>query len=890
MAYPGIRNQYKPKFGRVIIMKRRHVVKAIALGSITPHLLVGASSSFAMAPKSNKHLAPAAFQSTWQQWPDMPWIGPEYWGNRLQDWEIREGRAVCVVADKNRSLHSLTHQLGSGQGNFIMEVGMEWLNAEAKGLPGAYAGFRLAAKGKFDDYRSAAVFGKGLDAGINGAGYLFVGEKTGSQAVPLDGEVTLRLEGTGNELQLKALHSGSGKLLATLTYTQPKANWEGNLALCAHFPLEGSSDPSVAFSNWQISGDKIVRNPEQGFGPVCFAQYTLHRGTLKLAAQLAPVDQVAGLKVSLQVKKSGGWTTVQQAKPDPLGRVVHFRQENWNTKQAVPYRVKLDLPMRSGLQSYTYEGTIAREPTSEEKVKMAVFSCNADYGFPDQEVSVNVSKQQPDLAVFLGDQFYESTGGFGIQTSPIEKSSLDYLRKWYMFGWSYREIFRHIPSAFIPDDHDVYHGNVWGEGGKSAPTDEGWGYVAQDQGGYKMPPEWVNMVQLTQTGHLPDPYDPEPVKQGIGTYYTDWLYGGISFAILEDRKFKSAPKNVLPEEAKVLNGFIQNPAFDIKAHYDVDAQLLGERQLEFLEHWSADWSQGAEMKAVLSQTNFCTVATLPKGSIIDSVVPKLPIPPPGEYVTGDAPTTDMDSNGWPQKGRDEALRIIRKAFALHVAGDQHLASVVHYGVDEHGDAGYAFAGPALNNLFPRRWWPELPAGHAFLPGKPAYTGNFEDGFGNKITVHAVANPHKRDREPALIYDRATGYGLVTFDKVQKQMHIECWPRYVDPEENPDGQYAGWPITISQQDNYAKAAVGTLPELDLSACQQPIVQVLDEHSGELIYSLRVREKRFRPRVFAKTKHMVRVWEDHANKEQVFSGLTLDLEEDTQLRVSPAPLKA
>lgn len=169
-------------------MKRRHVVKAIALGSITPHLLVGASSSFAMAPKSNKHLAPAAFQSTWQQWPDMPWIGPEYWGNRLQDWEIREGRAVCVVADKNRSLHSLTHQLGSGQGNFIMEVGMGWLNAEAKGLPGAYAGFRLAAKGKFDDYRSAAVFGKGLDAGINGAGYLFVGEKTGSQAVPLDGK------------------------------------------------------------------------------------------------------------------------------------------------------------------------------------------------------------------------------------------------------------------------------------------------------------------------------------------------------------------------------------------------------------------------------------------------------------------------------------------------------------------------------------------------------------------------------------------------------------------------------------------------------------------------------------------------------------------------------
>lgn len=82
------------------------------------------------------------------------------------------------------------------------------------------------------------------------------------------------------------------------------------------------------------------------------------------------------------------------------------------------------------------------------------------------------------------------------------------------------------------------------------------------------------------------------------------------------------------------------------------------------------------MKAVLPQTNFCTVATLPKGSIIDSIVPNLPIPNPGEHVQVDALTTDMDSNGYPQKGRDQALKVIRKSFALHIAGDQYLGSVV----------------------------------------------------------------------------------------------------------------------------------------------------------------------------------------------------------------------
>ena len=47
------------------------------------------------------------------------------------------------------------------------------------------------------------------------------------------------------------------------------------------------------------------------------------------------------------------------------------------------------------------------------------------------------------------------------------------------------------------------------------------GYAAQDSGGYKMAPSWVNMVQRVQTSHLPDPVDPTPVLQGITVYYTE---------------------------------------------------------------------------------------------------------------------------------------------------------------------------------------------------------------------------------------------------------------------------------------------------------------------------------------------------------------------------------
>ena len=46
---------------------------------------------------------------------------------------------------------------------------------------------------------------------------------------------------------------------------------------------------------------------------------------------------------------------------------------------------------------------------------------------------------------------------------------------------------------------------------------------------------------------------------------------------------------------------------------------------------------------------------------------------------------DLDSRGWPQTARNETIRLVRKAFPLHVAGDQHLTTVIHLGVDKQRD-------------------------------------------------------------------------------------------------------------------------------------------------------------------------------------------------------------
>ena len=65
---------------------------------------------------------------------------------------------------------------------------------------------------------------------------------------------------------------------------------------------------------------------------------------------------------------------------------------------------------------------------------------------------------------------------------------------------------------------------------------------------------------------------------------------------------------------------------------------------------------------------------------------------------------DLDCNGWPQSGRYAALREIRRAWATHLCGDQHLAVVVKHGIDSWGDGPYAFTSPALVNTIYGRWW------------------------------------------------------------------------------------------------------------------------------------------------------------------------------------------
>ena len=578
----------------------------------------------------------------------------------------------------------------------------------------------------------------------------------------------------------------------------------------------------------QVTKDKVI----------CFALYTVDHDILKLTAQLYPLEEGDPRTVRLEVRRDGQWEEVARTEIVNPGWTAPFRVEGWDMTKEVPYRV------RHG-ESAVYEGIIRRNPLEKDEIVVAAFTGNSIYPghggtIPKSDIVENLKRIKPDLLFFSGDQVYDHNRHYAY---------------WLKFGRDFGEAIRNTPTVTIPDDHDVGHANLWGESGKVSHVGAG------HDGGYFKPVEYVKEAERAQTSHLPDPYDPTPIQRGIGVYYTSLCWGGISFAILEDRKFKTGPEGRVPKMGPRPD-HVTEPGYDPKKLDVPGAVLLGQRQLEFLRHWAADW-RGAEMKAVLSQTIFCGGAHL-HGARTNRIL------------------ADLDSNGWPQTGRNKALAEIRRAFAIHVAGDQHLGTIIHHGIDDWDDAMFSFCVPSIANLY-LRWWAPLEPGKNRQPGLPEGTGQFSDGFANKVTVWAVANPSPEANHDKLT-TRAAGFGVVRFHKKDRTITIECWPRNVDVTDPQARQYPGWPKTIKQSDNYGRKAAAYLPTLKVRGMDDPVVQVIDEADGQIVYTLRIKGREFRPKVFHKGSYTVKVGQQGKRMKEIKGCKALAPEEQGSLEVA------
>lgn len=802
--------------------------------------------------------------SQWHNTHDRVWLGADFWANPMEDWVIRDGRAECLSKGGGRNIHLLTHQLTDPQGSFtistrlvVVEQGMVEQGRE----PGA--GIRIGIHSDLNEYRSNCFASGGINAGLAGH-QLVIGERKQaitSTAKPNDVRLTLsgRPQGDGYALTLTAHDFASGVSLGSLTHeVQPRAIL-GNIAVVNNFDpqFRRESGSRFAFADLTVAGNAFTVRREHRFGPILWSMYSLSDSrsadgwVMKISALTPPLGEHDDKTVELQLQRAGQWESIGPAPLHQDAWVATFRLPHWDASTATPYRLVYNQRHKDGsVVTSQWAGTVRPNPEGRPVV-VGGLTCQNDYAFPYAPVADNILKLDPDLLFFSGDQLYENHGGFGVVREPADRAILNYLRKYYQFGWAFGEAMRDRPTLCIPDDHDVFHGNLWGEAG--APMAEG---STSSAGGYIQPVRMVEVVHATNTAHHPDLYDPTPIKQGMSVYYGDMVYGRISFAIIGDRQFKSGPERVDTGSGRADH--VPDPEFDTSVLDQPGLEMLGERQERFLEHWVEDW-RGADMKVLLSETVFAGVATH-HGSY-------------DGYLKA-----DLDSGGWPQTPRNRAVRIIRKGFPLHINGDQHLASLVQYGADEQRDGSWSFCTPAIAVGYPRWWRPdELGMPHANRPehGLPN-TGKYVDGFGNYVYVYAVGNPQvatERNR-----YDRAhqkgSGFGVITIDPQQRTYKCDCYRFLIDATAGrPEDQFPGWPVTLKQTDNYGRKHAGYLPERRVDGVAKPVIKVLDD-AGEVVYAIRATGDTFKPFVFQSGTYTVVIGDPETDVWQRFENQTIE----------------
>lgn len=769
------------------------------------------------------------------------WIGAGWQPSRLQDWRLDHGR---LVNDDSRlpirTAHALEFRIDpdSPASPLMIRTTVRTVGGGAL-EPGAFAGILLGAGGPEVDVRLTALVQQvpapdgGLLAVIDGTGTPRIldfstpkkggfswslprnttlddlVEVPGSRSVdggdgtvdPEEGMLeVLIVPRTGDLYDLRLeVRNQTGQLVTAEVNGISRARIDGGVALVSH---RGNRKDGLgwSFDGLELESDDLefwLDDTDHSWGPVLATTYTLDRDddgvhAFKLTALFPPMaaEDVGAVSLELETR-DGAWRSIAEGTLEDLSYTVRFEVPEVDEYLGRRFRVSGSCNGRP----FTRVGEIHPAPV-DRPLRIASLNCvknvtahkawnRSGVWFPHEDLVANVAVHRPDFYFFAGDQIYE-----GDITGPDRrKIVLDYHTKYQRWLRAFGELVRDRPSVIIPDDHDVYHGNIWGAGGILAQARDG--LTVQDAGGYKLSGEVVNAIHRTQVGNLPACRVPGPIGQGIEPYTTRIRYGPVDFAVVADRMWKDSASVKVPV-AEVRNGWFRNPDFDPRAADVEGAEFLGESQEAFLAEWATSRDPRSPRKVVLSQTPWVNVATLPAGRD-DGVIPSLQIHAAGGYAEADGPAADTDSGGWPQSARTRAVRSLAIADAIHLCGDQHLGSLVQYGVDDYRDGSFAFTPPAVANTWPRRWMPIEPGADRW-EGAPRYAGDFEDGFGNLMTVIAVTNPEDRGIEPRRLFDLSPGYGIIDVAPGSGDAVLEAWPRWVEPTSD-ERQYPGFPFRV-----------------------------------------------------------------------------------------------
>lgn len=749
------------------------------------------------------------------------WLNPVLWANPLQDWQLKDDKVYCEVIGESREIAILNREITEETGRIEVQYDFNFIEKDNESLKKeeSFVGFSIGKKNWFKDYRAYAVMGEGLKAGLSLSGFLFIDNEKKKVKLKKDKLYRLHLSIDKTEKQtLVNLKLFSGKrLIHKIEQKIKQETAEGLIDIVAHFekanmPQEGERTRSVWIDNLVVNSSENYYFPNRTLGPIVFSKYLVQADKLKLSVQFVPRVNFEE-KVFLDIQNKGTWKNVSE---------TTISENNLNALFEIPYTKKEETNYRVRYTSegveYLNEGNIKPYASTKDSIIIGGLSCIYHRGFPHSPIIEGIKSNNPDILFFAGDQIYETGLKYGIADHrfPEAVSRLDYLYKWYQFGWAFRDLLQNYPSIIITDDHDVFQPNLWGALGQNIENKK----KEAKYGGYLMSKEFVNFAESTQVNHLPKTKG--KTVNGIDTYYTNYKFRGIDFAILEDRKFKSPPPKYkyrpVIEDAKNYQ-LIKKMAKDLE---NENAVLLGKQQTKFLNNWAENWDTNTVFKVVLSQTPLAQIHNDHK-----QYIPPQNVYPESTYAW------DFDTNAWPQNKRNSIIEIFKKCAAFHICGDQHLGMNMQYGIHNWKDAGFAISIPAASNGYARAWYPPDVDKTKAVNQRPL--GDFKDSFNNFLTVDAVFNPKEYAYQPKKLHDKAPGYAIITFFKQTQLIKTAVYRRGASLNAKKENKpVEGWDITINRNDNFGTSAKYTLPVLLLFEQSKCLMKVTDE-SGNLIHS-------------------------------------------------------
>ncbi len=730
------------------------------------------------------------------------WINENFWANRLEDWQLSNGRIECVNANlPNRTVHLLPYVISNDSGSIHLEIEIGTISKNDSLKINHYAGLLLGAGSIADDFKKRALIhgnnqnNTGIVVGVNGNGkIIFLDHENKGELINLSAaeemahvelnnagillQIVIQPEADYYTIMLSILDKSNRNVLSYAKVSNiDKKKIQGNIALIANGGAD-LNDASFWFDNLKMSGSKLKYNKNETLGPIIGAMYSYLDGKINLTAQLMPLSVKDNMEVSLEVSKynKNQWKTIAKAQIDTLSYTARFTVNSLKTDLNYNYRVTYKLIAKNGKQNiFHFNGIIPKNKNNQNLIKVAFFKdtffSNALFSdaknnnngyksmFSTQVLTSDVLKQKADLLVFMGGQVNENCFE-PASYSSFQDLKMNYLYKWYLWYFSFQKIIAHHPTLILTNNTDFF---------TEISTKNRKEYLTLKLKDKKDADNFIRLVEQTQ---LPN--------QALS---------------IDDQKFF---ENQMFNYGKIQFGFLANSQkdstiFPLSINNQIDT--MPSEEDKFMNFFTLHW-ENTEMKTIL--THFPILNT-------------------------DSLNQQADNLKYPQ---NNVIAQAQKNFSVIISASENNSLLAKCGLKTFSDASYYFLTPALRSF-------------SILKDE---NSDFFTKENQKIKILAKAEQKSNLKQHFL------SYSIIKFNKFQKTINFENRTITHDNETNKT-DIKNWNKTISVLSNFNEISSIYLPTFKIKGTMQTVTYfVYDNATKELIYTQRAKENIFKPKVF------------------------------------------